>query len=176
MNKNKRTTHNLNTQNNEEKMKYLLSITAIFLMFFIGCSKDVNINSPIESDAAQILNKGGNPSNLPLRFVSISKEINGATGGMLSINQNALSSEGRVIEVDAQFQLQSGAFVGTQVISMTVDVDSGTVKFSPHMDFNLKCFFNYSLHNMNLANLGFTSSDTRQNSFTLMIPVPLNQY
>ena len=151
-------------------MKQLLSITAIFLMFLVGCSKDVNINSPIENqttiegtekifeeffalDAPEEADPATDTST-----VSKVKEIDGTIGGILSIDQNVVSSDGRIVHVKAQFQVSPGAFTGNQTISMTADVDSGYLTFSPQMNFNQYCKLDYEIKNIDLTNLGFTQN------------------
>ena len=151
-------------------MKKLISITAIFLMFLVGCSKEVNINSPIENQTtsegtekifgeyfALEAPKEADPE-IDTSTVSQVKIINGTIGGVLSIDQNVVSSDGRIVHVNAQFQVSPGAFTGTQTISMTADANTGCLTFSPQMNFNQYCKLDYEVKNINLTNLGFTQN------------------
>ncbi len=107
-------------------MKQLISIAAIFLMFLVGCTKDVNINSPIENPTAgegteKVLTEffalnapeEADPE-IDTSTVSQVKIINGTIGGVLSIDQNVVSNDGRIVHVKAQFQVSPGAFTGTK--------------------------------------------------------------
>ncbi len=151
-------------------MKQLISIAAIFLIFLAGCSKDVNINGPIELQTTN----GGTEKIIGEYFaleapieadpeidtstVSEVKEIDGTIGGVLSIDQNVVSNDGRIVNVKARFQVTPGAFTGNQTISMTADVNNGCLTFSPQMNFNQYCKLDYEIKNINLTNLGFTQN------------------
>jgi hypothetical protein len=150
----------------EKTVKKILSITAIFLMFFVGCSNnESNISGPPTNDnqlsknRLELTNLISDP--LPIKYVITNKEIDGTKGGLLSFEQDALNSEGTVVHVYAEFEVSPGAFVGTQTISMTADVDNGSIYFYPHMNFSQTCYLNYGLSNMNLVNLGFKKSDKK---------------
>lgn len=151
-------------------MKKLISVTAIILIFLVGCSKDVNINSPIEN---QTTHKGTEKiigeyfvleapveadPEVGTSTVSEVKEIDGTIGGVLSIDQNVVSHDGRIVQVKAQFQVSPGAFTGIQTISMTADVNNGCLTFSPQMNFNQYCKLDYEVKNIDLTNLGFTQN------------------
>ena len=133
-------------------MKQLISIAAVLMVLFVGCSKDVNINSPIESPTHSEV------TEIDTSTVSRVKEIDGTIGGVLSIDQNVVSSEGRIVNVKAQFQVSPGAFTGSQTISMTADANTGCLTFFPEMNFNQYCKLDYEIKNIDLTNLGFTQS------------------
>lgn len=151
-------------------MKKLLSIAVIFLMFFVGCSNEVNINSPIENQAngegtekvlinLDALNapEEADPE-IDTSTVSNVKVINGTTGGEISVIRNVVNSSGEIVQINAKFNVTPGAFSGIQTISMKVNVDSAFVTFSPAMNFNQYCKLDIEFRNVNLANLGYTPS------------------
>jgi hypothetical protein len=149
-------------------MKKLLTISTIILLFFVGCSnQENNLTSPINSDHEQLgkIKLTSTLSNTlglaESNIVSTTQIINGALGGLLSFEQDAVNSEGKLVHVYAQFQISPGAFIGSQTITMTADVNNGCVYFYPHMVFNQTCFLDYGLSNVNLYNLGFLPSDTK---------------
>jgi len=144
-------------------MKQLLSITAIFLMFFVGCSNNENNITDPTANFDHLGKDASTSSTLPIQFATTAKAIDGSVGGELEIQQNVLSSEGRIVEVHSLFEIPAGAFAGTQNITMTVNADNGCISFYPHMNFSQTCFLNYGLYNINLANLGFQKSDKRAN-------------
>lgn len=147
----------------EIKMKKLLSIIIIFLMFLVGCSNESsNIVAPVEQSSQQ-LSKESLLNLLPLSNIlgTVTKTINGLLGGIIQLEQNILDSDGRVINAKAKFEVEPGAFLGIQTITMQVNADNGSIYFYPHMDFNKNCKLNFKLRNVNLSKLGFTSSDTK---------------
>ena len=132
-------------------MKKLLSIIAVFLMFLVGCSNQENsITSPVSSDGGQF----DKPTITTLELTTVkeavtnlvttTKAIDGAIGGKLFFEQEVLSSEGRIVYAYSEFIVSPGAFEGTQTITMTVDVDNGSVSFYPHMNFNQTCYLKLS--------------------------------
>jgi hypothetical protein len=151
-----------------EKMKGFLSIVGILLIFVLGCSNQENsITSPISSNTEQFdkvtlqtldLNTVDEIVN---KLATTTKIIDGTLGGTISLVQNVVNSEGREVQVDACFRITPGAFNGTQSITMRVDVNNGSVSFFPQMVFNRSCLLNFSLSNMNLANIGFTPDDKK---------------
>jgi hypothetical protein len=142
-------------------MKQLLSIAAVLMVLFVGCSKmKDSITGPL-SMSAQVTNGDLAKSGMPIKSVMTSKLVDGSQGAFIFMNESVLSSEGRVVNISAQIGIPAGAFTGSQEISMEVDVDNGCVYFLPHMNFVLPCDFNYSLQNMNLSNIGFSENDKK---------------
>jgi hypothetical protein len=164
-------------QKKEDTMKRLLALLTVLIVMIIGCSNNDSITSPVSSNIKQLSTGELTLSKLPMRFASVSQVIDGNEGGLFLINQEIMSTEGRVVKVDAQFEIPMGAFTGSQNISIRVDVDNGCIYFLPHMNFNLPCYLNYSLQNMNLSNLGFLASDKRTDfcyfdDFGIVSPIP----
>jgi len=147
-------------------MKKLLSAAVVLIALFVGCSnQENNITGPTKnanqfSDVTINSNlKTSDP--LPVQFATTTQSIDGSIGGTIILQQNVLSSEGQIVQVNAQFEVAAGAFPGTQSISMTANVDNGCVTFFPHMDFNQTCYLNFGFQNLNLANLGFLPGDKK---------------
>jgi hypothetical protein len=129
-------------------------------MFLVGCSnQENNVTGPTTNDTQ--FSKVTLSDPLPIQFATTIKAIDGSIGGKITMVQNVLSSEGRIVQVNSEFEVTAGAFVGIQNITMTVDADNGCVSFSPHMNFSQTCFLNFGLQNMNLANLGFVKGDKK---------------
>ena len=61
-------------------MKKLLSVTAVFMIFLVGCSEQVNINSPENLVNAQEPNWITLPKSEYLRFAGQRRQVT-ATGG-----------------------------------------------------------------------------------------------
>jgi len=153
-------------------MKHLLSITAVLVKFFVGCSnQENNITGPGTNSVNQLskeskiltdLSSTRLISNLlPFQLTTITQVIDGTLGGTVSFVQKVMSSEGREVQVEACFKIPKLAFTGTKNITMTVNVDNGTISFFSHMIFNNTCLLDFRLSNMNLAHLGFVPQDTK---------------
>ena len=104
-------------------------------MFFVGCSNPrkqhnqpgffgfiVNL-VPYESESLVSTTTKEEVSNL----ATITKLIDGTLGGKVALAQKVYSSDGRLVEVNSEFELTAGAFVGTQNITMAVNVDNGCI-------------------------------------------------
>ncbi|NWF90180.1 MAG: hypothetical protein HXY50_12060 [Ignavibacteriaceae bacterium] len=165
-------------ENNEkvkgEHMRRFLSISILFVLFFIGCSnQDNSLTGPVAdelNDAPQtnrissaLLVESGKvlQTVIPTQFVTITQNVIGLTGGVISINQDVYNSERKIVHVNANFEIPKGAFIGTQSITMTIDADNGSISFFPHMTFLQSCRLDFEVRNVNLANLGFNSSDKK---------------
>lgn len=118
-------------------MKQLLSITAIFLMFFVGCSKDVNINSPVEKQTTQEVVTREVPEGLSVNATySVTKEIDGNTGGFMYYGDFSQAQNGTKGKVYAACYFPAGSFSGKKTITMTLDTKKCTGTFSPSMVFD----------------------------------------
>lgn len=144
---------NLNDQTREKKMKYLLSITAIFLMFFIGCSKDVNINSPIEDQVEQpnwIVSLSLN--DLAVNTIhSASVLIDGAKGGDVQIRKDVPGGPFGKVHIDSRLHINSGSFVGKMTISTYVDDAGFLTTFGPSYVFSKPLVYTLLLQGLDLS-------------------------
>ncbi len=147
-------------------MKKLVTITAIFLMFLVGCSNQENsIVSPNSTNVEQSAQVDLNDQTMTkvdetvIESGTVNKIIDGAAGGTISLKQNILSKDGQVVQVNADFEIPAKAFDGTQNITVTVDADSGRISFFPHMTFKKSCKLNFELKKVNLANMGIKPFD-----------------
>lgn len=149
------------------EIKKYISVTAIFLMFVIGCSNEMNINNPTDSNfiseefvpivgEEQALLAAIEDSQIDSLSASDIKEINGITGGVISIVKDVMNSTGEIVKVNARFSITAGAFDSSRTISMRVNVDSAYVSFQPAMIFNQYCKLEIEFRGVNLTNLGFT--------------------
>jgi hypothetical protein len=142
-------------------MKKFISIIALIFLFFVGCtSNENNISDPTPNDN-HLSKIKITSTTIPYQYITKTKVIDGAVGGLIYFEEDAYNSQGDVVSVYAEFEVEPGAFLGTETISMTVDVDNGSLEFYPHMSFNQMCWLDYGLSNMNLTNIGFEFSDKK---------------
>ncbi len=124
-------------QNKGDKMKRLLSIAAVLMVLFVGCSKDVNINSPVQDQVTEEFVTRTSPEGLSVNATyTVSKEIDGSKGGMISYGDFSQASRGNTAYVYAACYFPAGAFVGTKTITMTLDTKTCTGTFGPSMTFD----------------------------------------
>jgi hypothetical protein len=134
------------------KMKQILSITAIFLMFLVGCSNDVNINNPIGDPVKEEFVTRGNLGGLQLnKSLTISREIDGKSGGFLFVGDILAAQNGNMGSIYAACYFPSGSFSGKKIITMTVDDSTLTGTFSPHMIFDKPVSFSVLFTGVDLS-------------------------
>ena len=118
-------------------MKQLLSIAAVLMVLFVGCSKDVNINSPVQDQVTEEFVTRTVPEGLGVNAIyTVSKVIDGSKGGLITYGDYNQAISGNTQQVYAACYFPAGAFVGTQTITMTLDTRRCTGTFSPAMTFN----------------------------------------
>jgi hypothetical protein len=148
------------------KMKKLLSIAAVFLMFFVGCSKDVNINGPVNDQLTEqfVTREVQEGLNVNTTF-TVSKIIDGSKGGSMFIGDYLSAKNGKQDYVYASLTFPAGAFSGTKTITMTLDNKTLTGTFSPSMTFSKSASFSALYGGVNLS-----SSTQSQYTFVYYSP------
>ena len=141
-------------------MKKSIFVLGVFIMLFAGCSKDLNINNPVNNQSADEFVTREDLGGLRLnKSFTVSKEINGSQGGYLFTGNQFISENGTKGSIYAACFFPSGAFSGTQLITMTVDDQTLTGTFSPHMEFDKPVIFSVLFTGLNLT--GSTQSQFR---------------
>jgi hypothetical protein len=140
-------------------MKKLLSITAIFLMFLVGCSNEQN-NITAPTTGINELSKGeAVTTSFSEPIVSVSQLIDGAVGGWITLSKSYLNEQGRLMSVDASVFFPQGSFEGQTTITMTADFSSASIEFYPSMQFNKWLSLNLWYQNLSLNQMGYGSND-----------------
>jgi len=134
-------------------MKKLLSIIAVITFIFIGCSNDVNINNPVDNLEGWEVVTREVPEGLEVNAVfTVSKEINGSTGGFLVTGDIVETKNGTRGCVYGLLSFPAGAFYGTKTITMTLDNKKLSGTFGPSMSFNKPASFSALFAGVNLRN------------------------
>ncbi|MCL5029168.1 MAG: hypothetical protein M1480_09130 [Bacteroidetes bacterium] len=136
-------------------MKKLFYLFVLAGLFFFGCS-DVGtnvVNQPVTSNKTilKMPAKSGLDSELGL---SISKNIDGSTGGILVLTSGFKGDDGSKVGVFATLKIPRGAFDGNTLISMSADLEYAGLDFAPHMVFNKPLSLNLAFSGLNLEELG----------------------
>lgn len=150
-----------NTNNKKQKkrdtMKRLLSIIAVLMLLFVGCSKDMNINSPQNNQVTEEFVTRTSPEGLNVNAqYTVSKVIDGSKGGMIYYGDLMQAQSGNTQQVYAACYFPAGAFSGTKTITMTLDTKTCTGTFSPSMTFNKPVSFSALFTGVNLS--GYSQS------------------
>ena len=134
-------------------MKKLLSIIAVITFIFIGCSNDVNINNPVDNLEGWEVVTREVPEGLQVNKVyTVSKVINGSTGGFLLTGDMEKTKDGIRKCVYGFLYFPPGAFNGTNTISMSLDDKKLSGTFGPSMSFNKPASFSALFAGVNLRN------------------------
>ena len=134
-------------------MKKVLSVAAVLMVLFVGCSKDVNINSPVQDQVTEeFVTRTGSQGLSSEATFSTSKVIDGSKGGLLQIGDQWTTQSGKQGSVYAYLYFPAGAFSGIKTITMTVDNGKLTGTFGPGMSFSKPVSFSVLFAGVNLSN------------------------
>lgn len=90
----------------------------------------------------------------------VQKEIDGASGGQITLDTVFIDWEGNLVTINADITFEPNSFSGTKNITISPDPTSGSIKFSPAMAFNIPAKLNLNFSGINLSRLGFDSNST----------------
>jgi len=134
-------------------MKQLLSIAAILLMFFVGCSEESIVNSnPTSAQKDYKLIKLPASTGLQVNNIySDTKQIEGSQGGSLSLQGSYSGGPFGTVTVNATLEFPEGSFSGSKTISMTADDEYCASTFLPGMSFWKSGIYNITYTGVNLT-------------------------
>jgi hypothetical protein len=138
--------------------KLFLFIAALSLLYF-GCS-DVstnNTNQPVSS-AKKLIQLPAKASSGIESVLSVSDNVNGAWGDILSLNGKYTDASGNKIRVSSTLIVPGGAFSGKKTLTMSCDDVYAGLDFLPSMTFNKSLYLTLSFSGLDLSTLGITSS------------------
>jgi hypothetical protein len=108
-----------------------------------------------------------NPSNLrfdvgidliDLDDIIITKTIDGSAGGALNIDTILIDPNGNIVLVQADLIFEPNSFPGTQNITMSPDLSTGSIHFSPSMILARPAELTLKFRGINLSQLGFDAN------------------
>lgn len=139
-------------------MKNLLSAVAVFIVLFIGCSNDVNINNPVDNlEGWEVVTRSTEEGLQVNSIYYISKSIVGAAGGLLSIGNSEETKSGKINSIYGSLYFQPGCFSGTKTITMSLDDKKLLGTFGPSMSFIKPAYFSVLFAGVNLSS--YSQSD-----------------
>ncbi len=112
--------------------KFIKTTLAILLLFVVGCTDQTGITSPDNSTSI-------NENAALLKPVTVSKVINGAAGGFITLGSLEQAKNGQCVYSFMYFP--AGSFSGTKTITISLDPKKLTGTFSPGMVFNKPVLF-----------------------------------
>ena len=130
-------------------------------LVFVGCSQfENNITEPEIKTLSENIDTVNNIHEDSLTSVFASKEIDGAIGGQITIQQDVVDSTGRVINIYVDLIVPIGAYQGIKTISMRVNWKTASINFYPSMQFDSSLTFHCMFTGLPLAQMGFQNGDT----------------
>ncbi len=136
--------------------KLSLLIILLTSIGFISCSDSIINNPESPSTENTTLSKPGNGQGLVKHPTTITKSINGETGGVIHLTGLYVGSDLRVNVVNAKLDFPPGSFEGTRNITLTADYQMPSIICEPHMDFNKELSLDLIYTGLDLEELGFT--------------------
>ncbi len=143
-------------------MKKTYIVLILFLAIFYGCSEktslvEPDLSSPVSENSFNFLNLPARQGNSLYKIHKASKEIINSEGGTISINDEYSAADGEIVKVFASIEFPAGAFFGDSDLSynieMTLDDETTSESFSPHMYFNKYPVYNVRYEGLDLSNV-----------------------
>jgi len=117
-------------------MKSLTFLAFLAALLILSCTDTPIV--PVKSDNQPVhLIKLPPKAGLFVEDVfSVTKTINGADGGTLTIRESYVAEDGHIVKIDVKYKIKKDSFSGEATITMTVCDNYAGVEFSPHMVFS----------------------------------------
>lgn len=111
----------------------VLFLSVLFIFAFLGCT-DSNISNPKSlKKSYSLLKLPGRAANLSIEnAITVSQDIDGSTGGTLSLADSYQGMNGEVF-FDMELVIPPGLFSGVQTVTVTLDGEYATFKFAPDL-------------------------------------------
>ena len=167
-------------------MKTFLSIIVLLSLFVIGCSEQINVNSPEltssdEPDWIMLPSSNRNISGLSkmgsvvndeyennqaeeaeisggMTF-EVTKFVDGRRGETLKIDTDYEDGPFGKVEIKAELKFPKDCFIGTKNITMQINSSFGTATFSPHATFEKCAVYNAEFKGLDLSGIAPGSID-----------------
>jgi len=148
----------------------VLGITVILsALLFSGCDQFDNVTQQDISGigtSGEYLDKDYAPITLPQRstqfrdsIYSISKEIDGISGGSINYHNYFISIDGDSVVFDFNLFIPPFSFQGTNIITVTFDSIYANFQFDPHITFQRSVFLTQSFNGLTLDSLQSGTTD-----------------
>ena len=144
-------------------MKTILTVLMVAIVFLFGCdtSNYLTVNPAEDNSYTQASDfKDYELIVLPKKSAlwvdsvfTISQVIDGSVGGRITMANYYISEMGDSVEFEVDLRIPSGAFQGSETITITVDSDSAAVHFYPEMVFAKELRLFQSFEGLNLENM-----------------------
>jgi hypothetical protein len=124
----------------EQKMKKAILLIILIGITFLGCSDNLDNTLLSISDVENLTDPrlerdphtDRNTANTDLKKLSVSKLINGETGGELIIDTTYINYQGRLINVFGRIFFVDSSFTGTTEFTMVLHPEDTSVELFPH--------------------------------------------
>ncbi len=137
-------------------MKSCGSLIFVIISFFLfSCEK---VDNSISSFDNQLINSSSDISNVPYASISISKTINGVTGGSIALDTTYTDPLGNIVTIYFSITFDPCSFTGTKQITATANPATISMQFTPAMQFIKPAKLNLTYKGIDLKKLGFDTN------------------
>ena len=148
-------------------MKKYISIIAVLSLFVIGCSEQMSVNSPVNTNTAEPnwIALPDKESMIVNGDVSVSRLLYGTDESLLEINTGYAGGPIGWISITANARFQRNSFGGSRYTTMSVNDKFGTATFSPSGTFTKPVIYNLTIMGVDLSKV-----DPAKVSFVYLSP------
>jgi hypothetical protein len=139
-------------------MKKLISTFVISLLFAVGCTEQMSVNTPVDNSTKKVkwLTISDNSGLSVEGSKTWSKSIIGTNGGLFRGTKSLSANISAFVEV----WVPAGAFTGTKTISATLNSETLYADFAPTpMTFNTPIYYTVEYFGVNLEGIDPTTVD-----------------
>jgi hypothetical protein len=141
----------------EQKMKKLLTLSLLSILFFFGCDQGSDLTSPVDVIKSENANWISLPSVEGMHIensFTVTKKINGAQGGFLTMYESYSGGPFGTVTIDAELNFEQGAYPGNKRISMTHEDFGLVATFKPTFyKFNKRVTYTVTYTGIDLSNI-----------------------
>ncbi len=138
-------------------MKKLLTLSLFSFLLFFGCDENADLTSPVDNLKSEKANWISLPQMEGMHIensFTVSKRINGAQGGFLSMYESYSGGPFGTVIIDAELKFEQGAYPGNKLISMTNDDFECSASFEPSFSkFNRIVTYSITYTGIDLSNI-----------------------
>jgi hypothetical protein len=148
---------NKNYKTKVKTMKFIYTLTLASLLFLFGCDQGSDLTSPVDDIKSENANWISLPSAEGIQIensFTVSKRINGAQGGFLTMSESYSGGPFGTVTIDAELVFDQGAYPGNKYISLTNDDTGCVTTFAPSLEkFNDRVTYTVTYTGIDLSSI-----------------------
>lgn len=140
-------------------MKITLTTLLLSALFLLGCA-DTPISPVKNDDHSYQLIKLPKKSGMSVETIfSVTKTINGDSGGVIKIKETYVAEDGHTVKIDAKLNVKKHSYSGDVTITFTLDDEFAAASFAPAMVFDKPLELSMKFEGIDLEGLDLTTGD-----------------